>query len=72
MKCLPVSYCRSYVVRHIRDTHRDKPMKVIDLMDTGEIVNDPDDSDVLNESDDMTMDISRSEDMHDLSDQGKL
>ena len=70
MKYLPVSYRRSYVVRHIRDTHRDKPMKIIDLMETGEINNNPDDSEVLNESDDMTMDISRSEDMHDSSNQG--
>ena len=63
--------CRSYVVRHIRDTHRDKPMTVIDLVETGEIENDPDDNDLLNESDDMNMDISRSEDMNDSPNQGK-
>ena len=46
-------------------------MTVIDLVETGEIENDPDDNDVLNESDDMNMDISRSEDMNDSPDQGK-
>lgn len=25
------SLCRSYVVRHVRDTHRNKPVRVIDL-----------------------------------------
>ena len=46
-------------------------MTVIDLVETGEIENDPDDNDVLNESDDMNMDIRRSEDMNDSPDQGK-
>ena len=45
-------------------------MKIIDLMETGEIDNDPDDSEILNKSDDMTMDISISEDMHEQSDLG--
>ena len=44
-------------------------MKVIDLIETGEFVNDPDDCDVLNKSN-MTMDISISENMQDSSDQG--
>ena len=46
-------------------------MTVIDLVETGEIENDPDDNDVLNESDDMNMDISRSEDMNDSPNQRK-
>ncbi|KAK3598969.1 hypothetical protein CHS0354_024641 [Potamilus streckersoni] len=36
--CSHRKYPRSYVVRHVRDTHKDKPLRVIDLMTSDDIV----------------------------------
>ncbi|KAL3857655.1 hypothetical protein ACJMK2_012302 [Sinanodonta woodiana] len=36
--CSHRKYPRSYVVRHVRDTHKDKPLRVIDLMMSDDIV----------------------------------
>ena len=46
--------CRSYVIRHVRDTHRDKPVKVLDLLKTGETEADFE-YDMMNGTDDMVM-----------------
>ena len=69
LTCEHVCACRSYVVRHIRDTHRDKAMAVIDLVETGEIEADAGD---LDESVDSSMDVSKTDDMGDSVDKGTI
>ena len=53
-----MSIHRSYVVRHVRDTHRDKPLKVVDLLKSGDELPSLSDTDDKDESGDAVTDMS--------------
>ena len=67
-----VFYGRSYVVRHVRDTHRDKPLRVVDLLKNGEVEENLDESDELNDSGDTTVDTDGLEVQDDVLDKGTI
>ena len=67
-----VFYCRSYVVRHVRDTHRDKPLRVVDLLKNGEAEDNLDESDELNDSGDTAVDTDGLEVQDDVLDKGTI
>ena len=46
------------MVRHVRDTHRDKPLKVVDLLKSGDELTGLSDTDDKDESGDAVADMS--------------
>ena len=46
------------MVRHVRDTHRDKPLKVVDLLKSGDELPSLSDTDEKDESGDVVADMS--------------